>query len=146
MNFFLYLKFKQLNKKNLILHSVPSQDSHTFNKNSINEKVHLLLIFVLLTLAAWILKGTSRLTGMHIACWLSVPLHRQYQPVAILDVGGILTCQNFRDPLLNQRHFGLIFKTQMKGIHHCQNGPPTSHSSQSLTILGLAFIFCSINS
>lgn len=39
-----------------ILHSVPSQDSYTFNKNGINEKVHLLLVFVLLTLAAWILE------------------------------------------------------------------------------------------
>lgn len=49
--------------------------SHAANKNGINEKGHLLLAFILLTLTAWILRGSSKIdmTGTHVAYWLSIP-------------------------------------------------------------------------
>lgn len=52
-----------------VLSSASSGAPHTINKKGIKEKGHLLLVLVLLTLAAWIIRDSSRIdmTSMYVA-------------------------------------------------------------------------------
>lgn len=109
-------------------------------KNGINEKGKLYLVFILLGVAACIIRDSRRIavTVPHVSCQLRVP-HWCNQPVVKLIVGSISTLQKSRDTMLNSQGFGFIFKMQTKVIHHCENAPSTSHSHTSLTIQVLVF-------
>lgn len=59
----------------VLLSFVYSRDTHDINENVVDEKGHLILVFVLLTVAAWILRSiwSADVTVMHAVHWPSVP-------------------------------------------------------------------------
>lgn len=127
-----------------MLRYVLSRDTHAIYKHSINGKGHLLLLFALLPLSTWILKGSSwtdrnacrTLAQRPTACNISpglIPAHERH-----------INLSEFSKPSVEFAPFWNYIQYP-KAIHHCQNALPTSHSGISMTILALVFALCKNN-
>lgn len=118
-------------------------DPHANNKNVISENGNLLMVFVLLTLVAWILRGSCKTdgTGTHVLRWLRVV------PQVVLagwkpECGSHIDASEFSSPYVEFAPFRIYIQNPDKALHHRQNTPPTSHYGQLLKSLALAFAFC----